>query len=153
VQFKVYERVFSQPEDVDIILSPVPPFVIQPDSNFSVWTGLSWRQPDDSESYFPPVPPSVFQFDDSLQVWSALMWRQPGDLDNYLVPIPPVVAPNIGIDDIESTILKRKDLAMPPQEAESPARPFSTDENRPRVGDSKHGHGLGEGNPFVGGSE
>jgi hypothetical protein len=96
-----------QYEDTDThrSLPPTPPFAIQDEhqdeKNFS-WSAIQY---DDSETQraLPPVPPSAIQNEGEDQRWAGYQVIFDDGQESSKTPIV-IVAPNIGLDDIEAHI-------------------------------------------------
>lgn len=101
------------PEDPDSFYPPIPIVVVPTfgsDDVPSMWTG--WSQPYQSEEetqrLSPPTPPTAADADISRVIEARSV--QPEEADNAYPVVPPLIAPNVGLDDIEALF---KDAAWP----------------------------------------
>lgn len=82
-----------------------PPSAITDDAESLLWAGTTQVYHEDAETQraFPPPPP--FSFEEEYKFLSGVIMYFPVENDdNYRFVTPPVVAPNMGMDDIETMV-------------------------------------------------
>lgn len=98
--------------DTQSVAAPVPPTVFQ-EEPIEKWTAWFQLYQDDAETQraFPPTPAFVGQ--EEYEFLSGIQKAQPIEIDSSAYPvIPPIIAPNIGLDNIES-LMRALDRIIP----------------------------------------
>ncbi len=100
--------------------TPRPPLADDPE--IEKWSDVRAIQHDDTDTQrpSPPTPPAANDAD--ISVWTSWAAAQPEDFPSHYPVAVPIVAPNIGLDDIESTF-KTSQYVVPTGEEDTRSLP------------------------------